>query len=68
MLTEDSGETLATQSLFDDRPGEPYEVEYPLPERLTGGREHVRVAFRTGPRQSTGAVFDVRTVAATTAP
>jgi DUF1680 family protein len=62
------GETLATQSLFDDRPGEPYEVEYPLPERLTRGREHVRVAFRTGPRQSTGAVFEVRTVAATTAP
>ena len=31
------GETLATQSLFDDRPGELYAVEYPLPERLTAG-------------------------------
>jgi hypothetical protein len=56
------GETLATQSLFDDRPGELYEVEYPLPERLTRGREHVRAGFRTGPGQSTGAVFEMRTV------
>ena len=56
------GETLATQSLFDDRPGELYAVEYPLPERLTRGRERVRVGFRTGPAQSTGAVFDVRVI------
>ena len=56
------GETLATQSLFDDRPGELYEVEYALPERLTRGRERVRVGFRTGPAQSTGAVFEVRVV------
>jgi hypothetical protein len=62
------GETLATQSLFDDRPGELYAVEYPLPSRLTSGRERVRVGFRTGPTQSTGAVFDVRVVAARTAP
>jgi len=56
------GETLATQSLFDDRPGELYEVEYALPERLTRGRDALRIAFRTGPRQSTGAIFQVRTV------
>jgi DUF1680 family protein len=56
------GETLATQSLFDDRPGELYEVDYPLPERLTRGRERVRVGLRTGPGQSTGAVFELRIV------
>jgi hypothetical protein len=56
------GETLAIQSLFDDRPGELYEVEYPLPERLTRGKERVRVGLRTGPGQSTGAVFEVRSV------
>jgi len=56
------GETLATQALFDDRPGELYEVEYPLPERLTRSRERVRVGFRTGPAQSTGSVFGVRVV------
>jgi len=56
------GETLATQSLFDDRPGELYAVEYPLPERLTLGRRSVRVGFRTGASQSTGAVFELRVV------
>ena len=56
------GEAIATQSLFDDRPGEVLEVEYPLPERLTRGRERLRVGFRTGPGTSTGAVFDVRIV------
>jgi hypothetical protein len=56
------GETIATQSLFDDRPGELYEVLYPLPERLTSGRDRVRIGFRTGPSQSTGAVFEVRVV------
>jgi DUF1680 family protein len=60
-LTAD-GETVASQKLFDDRPGELYEVEYPLPERLTRGRDHVRIGFRTGSAQSTGAVFEVRTV------
>ncbi len=63
------GETLATQSLFDDRPGELYELEYVLPERLTRGKQRVRVGFRTGPTQSTGAVFEVRVVRpASTAP
>jgi DUF1680 family protein len=56
------GETIATQSLFDDRPGEVLEVEYPLAERLTRGRERLRVGFRTGPETSTGAVFEVRIV------
>jgi hypothetical protein len=56
------GEAIATQSLFDDRPGEVLEVEYPLPERLTRGRERLRVGFRTGPGTSTGAVFEVRIV------
>ena len=56
------GETIATQSLFDDRPGELLEVEYPLPERLTRGRDRLRVGFRTGPGTSTGAVFEVRIV------
>jgi hypothetical protein len=56
------GEALATQSLFDDRPGETYAVEYPLPDRMVHGRDHIRVGFRTGPSQSTGAVFDVRVV------
>ena len=53
------GEPVATQSLFDDRAGEPFPVEYAVPERLTRGRDHLRVAFRPLPGDSTGAVFGV---------
>jgi uncharacterized protein len=56
------GETIGTALLFDDRPGEFYDVEYPLPGRITRGRDRVRIGFRTGPAQSSGAVFEVRTV------
>jgi hypothetical protein len=56
------GEVVATQSLFDDRPGELFPVEYPLPERLVRGRERVRVTFRPLPGRSTGVVFDARVV------
>ena len=56
------GELVATQSLFDDRPGEEFPVEYPVPERLRRGRDRVRVTFRPLPGASTGAVFDVRFV------
>jgi hypothetical protein len=62
------GEAIATQALFDDRPGEFLDVEYPVPERLTRGRESVRFGFRPVAGGSTGAVFEVRVVrpAATT--
>jgi hypothetical protein len=56
------GEVVATQSLFDDRPGEVFPMEYAIPETLVRGRDRVRVAFRPVPGGSTGAVFDVRTV------
>jgi DUF1680 family protein len=61
------GEVVGTQSLFDDRPGELFPVEYPIPEKLRGGRDRVRVAFRPAPGRSTGAVYDVRVVRASTA-
>jgi hypothetical protein len=56
------GEVIATQSLFDDRPGEVFPVEYPIPGRLGQGRERVRVTFRPLPGSSTGVVYDVRVV------
>jgi hypothetical protein len=58
------GEVVATQSLFDDRPGELYPVEYALPESLVGGRDRARVTFRPVPGRSTGVVYDVRIVRA----
>jgi hypothetical protein len=57
-----AGEVLATQSLFDNAPGEFFEVEYPLPARLLEPRQPVRVEFRPAPGSSTGAVFEVRVV------
>jgi hypothetical protein len=56
------GEVVGTQSLFDDRPGEVFPVEYPIPERLHRGRDRVRVTFRPAPGSSTGVVYDVRVV------
>jgi hypothetical protein len=62
------GEVVATQSLFDDRPGELHPVEYEVPERLLRGRERVRVGFRPAERSATGSVFEVRLVRPTPAP
>jgi DUF1680 family protein len=56
------GEPIASQALFDDRPGEVLPVEYTLPEEKTKGRDHVRVGFRPVRGSATGAVFDVRVV------
>jgi DUF1680 family protein len=56
------GEVVGTQSLFDDRPGEVFPVEYPIPESLRRGRDRVRVTFRPAPGSSTGVVYDVRVV------
>jgi DUF1680 family protein len=55
-------EVIATQSLFDDRPGEVLPVEYAIPGRLSEGRDRVRVTFRPVPGSSTGVVYDVRVV------
>ena len=60
MLVE--GEVVGTQSLFDDRPGEVFPVEYAIPEGLVRGRDRVRVTFRPVSGSSTGVVYDVRVV------
>ncbi len=55
------GEVIVTQTLFDDRPGELLPLEYPIPERLTRGRDRIRVGFRPAANNgSIGAIFDVR--------
>jgi DUF1680 family protein len=64
VLVED--EVVGTQSLFDDRPGEVFPVEYPIPQRVREGRDRVRVTFRPAPGRSTGVVYDVRVVRAAT--
>jgi DUF1680 family protein len=66
VLVED--EVVGTQSLFDDRPGAVFPVEYPVPQKAREGRDRVRVTFRPAPGRSTGAVYDVRVVRAATPP
>ncbi len=64
VLVEDA--VVGTQSLFDDRPGELFPVEYAIPEKVRDGRDRVRVTFRPAPGRSTGVVYDVRVVRAST--
>lgn len=51
---------LATQHLDNDRPGKFFDVEYPLPEALTKGKQSVKVRFVPHDRSSAGPVFGVR--------
>ena len=51
---------LATQHLENDQPGKFFDVEYPLPEALTKGKQSVKVKFVPHDRSSAGPVFGVR--------
>ncbi|HEY4611662.1 MAG TPA: DUF6805 domain-containing protein, partial [Bacteroidota bacterium] len=54
-------ETLTSQSL-SIHPGEFFDFEYPLPLKLTRGKEKVTVKFQSHPDAIAGAVFEVRVV------
>ncbi|GBC83197.1 Non-reducing end beta-L-arabinofuranosidase [bacterium HR10] len=56
------GEKIATEQL-EIHPTELFDKEYPIPERLTRGKERIVVKFQAHPNAIAGAVFDVRTVA-----
>jgi hypothetical protein len=53
-----AGEKLATQQLNQNRPGEFFEVEYPIPEALIRGKDRVAVRFQAHPGNTAGGVFD----------
>jgi uncharacterized protein len=55
------GQRVATQSL-EIHPTELFDVEYPLAEALTRGKERVSVKFVAHPEAIAGSVLDVRTV------
>jgi len=50
-------QTVATQKLEKNRPGEFYEETYPIPERVTQGRAKVTVRFQAHPGKTAGGVF-----------
>jgi len=55
------GEKIATQRLAENKPGEFFDMTYPIPERLLRGKERVTVRFAAA-NDVVGAVYDVRLV------
>jgi hypothetical protein len=54
------GEKVATQELRGEKPGEFFDVEYPLPETLTRGKDRIKVRFQAHADALAGGVFDLR--------
>ncbi|UCH35056.1 MAG: glycoside hydrolase family 127 protein [Armatimonadota bacterium] len=52
------GEVVATQSLNRDKPGEFFDVEYPIPAELTRGKSKVTVRFEPHEGNTAGGVFE----------
>jgi len=56
------GVRVATQSLRNDRPGQFFEVTYPVPAELTRGKEKITVRFQAHPGNTAGGVYGLRAV------
>ncbi len=54
------GNQLATQTLHVNKPGEFFEMSYPIPPTLTRGRRTVVVRFQSRPDDIAGGVFGLR--------
>jgi hypothetical protein len=52
------GKVLATQSLGHDKPGEFFDVDYPLPSELLAGKDRITVRFQPHPGNIAGGLFD----------
>jgi len=46
--------------LNQDKPGEFFDVEYPIPDKLIAGKSMVRVRFQPLPKNTAGPAFGVR--------
>jgi hypothetical protein len=53
------GVKIAEQTINKDKPNEFFDVDYPIPENLIRGREHVTVKFQPHPGSVAGGVFGV---------
>jgi DUF1680 family protein len=56
------GEKVATQRLNREKPGQFFDVQYPLPATLISGKSRVTVRFQPHPQATAGGVFDCRVV------
>ncbi len=54
------GKIISTQNLNNNRPGEFYDVAFPLPAELTQGKEKVTVKFAAHPGNLAGGIYGVR--------
>lgn len=54
------GEKIATQKLERNKPDEFFAVEYPIPAKLTTGKQQVTVKFQAQPGCTAGGIFDCR--------
>lgn len=61
---EVEGERIATQRLHSNANGRFIDVDYPIPERLTAGRERIRVRFVPETGRTAGPAFGVRLLSA----
>lgn len=53
---------IATQKLDRNRPEEFFDVEYPIPPKLTRGKEKVTVKFAAHPGRTAGGIFALATL------
>jgi hypothetical protein len=58
------GTRVATQTLNDGRPGEFFDVTYPIPRELTRGKEKVTVRLQAHPDKWAGGLFGCRVMKA----
>lgn len=59
-----NGRVIATQKLENNKPGEFFDVEYPVPADLVAGREFIALKFMAHPGKRAGGVFGIRMVSA----
>jgi hypothetical protein len=56
------GQRIATQKLEREKPGEFFDVTYPIPEKLTRGKEAVTVRLQAHAGKTAGGLFGCRTL------
>lgn len=54
------GKVVATQKLNNNRPGEFFDVAYPLPDELRNGRQSISVRFAAHPGNLAGGLYGLR--------
>jgi DUF1680 family protein len=62
------GKTIATESLHGEHPDQFFNVAYPIPEKLTRGKQSVTVRFVANPGNIAGGIFGVRMLGPTEIP